>query len=60
MSRKSGALEIKVYVILQRLNVHAEGAPNTKVLATRLNLRSAQAVVDENPGTWMERHMAIK
>lgn len=50
----------KAYIVLQRINVGAPGEPNVKVLAVRLNRATADEVVRRNPGTWVEKHIAIK
>lgn len=63
MSTEAGAkkpMQIKVYVVLQRQNLAQPGEPNEKVLGTRLTRASAQLIVDANPGTRIERHLASK
>ncbi len=51
---------VKVYLVLQRQNIHKRGEPNVKILAARLNRKLAQEVVDTMPGTWIEKQYAVK
>jgi hypothetical protein len=53
-------MAIKIYLVLQRVNVAREGERNVKVIASRLNREAAQRVVDAIPGTWIERQVATK
>ena len=53
-------MELKVYVVLQRFNLPRHPEANVKVVATKLTRKSAQAVVDITPGTWIEKHVATK
>ncbi len=60
---KSGGKEplaVKVYVVLQTMNMAREGEPNCRIIATRLTRAAAQEIHDENPGTWIEKHTAVK
>ncbi len=63
MERKYGGktpIAIKVYVVLQIMNLARQGDPNCRIIATRLTRNAAEAVRDQNPGTWVEKHMAVK
>jgi hypothetical protein len=53
-------LVIKVYVVLQRMNLARGDEPNCRIIATRLTRAAAGAIRDQTPGTWVEKHMASK
>lgn len=53
-------MAVKTYVVLQRVNLPKEGEPTAKVIAVRLTHGAAQALVDELPGTYIEKHIATK
>lgn len=54
------AMEIKVYAVMQRLNLPKAGQPNVRVMAVKLTMAAAQKIVDQNPGSWVEKHVADK
>ncbi len=64
MGRRRGRtptpIAIKVYVVLQRINLTRGDEPNSRVIAVRLTRSGADEVRDGNPGTWVERHVAVK
>ena len=53
-------LAIKVYVVLQTMTLARHGEPNCRIIATRLTRAAAQDIHDANPGTWIEKHIAVK
>ena len=53
-------LRLKVYLVLLRNNVAREGQPNVQVIAVRLNHQAAQKIVDQTPGTFIQKHFATK
>lgn len=53
-------MEIKIYTVMQRLNLPKPGQPNVRVMAVKLTMAAAQKIVDANPGTWVEKHLADK
>lgn len=53
-------MEIKVYVVLQRLNLPKPGQPGVRVMAVKLTMAAANKIVEQNPGTWVEKHVADK
>ena len=57
---RRGAMEIKVYIVLQRNNVAKPGEPNERIIGTRLTRAAADDIVALNPGTRVERHVATK
>lgn len=53
-------MQIKVYLVCQRLALAKAGEPNVKILAARLTRSAAQELVDRVPGTFIERQTATK
>ncbi len=53
-------MEIKTYIVQQRLNLTKPGQANVKIIAVKLTQKAAQDIVDANPGTWIEKHLATK
>jgi hypothetical protein len=53
-------MQVKTYVVLQKNNVARDGEPNEKVIAVKLTRGAAQAIVNRNPGTRIEKHLADK
>ena len=53
-------MEIKVYVVLQRLNLPKPGQNPVRVVSVKLTMAAAQKLVDMNPGYWVEKHVADK
>ena len=57
---KRKPIEVKVYVVCQRLNLAKPGQANIRLLAARLTRAAAQEIVDRNPGTYIEKLVANK
>ncbi len=53
-------LAIKVYVVMQRINIAHGDELNSRIIAARLTSAAADDIVKENPGTWVEKHVAVK
>jgi hypothetical protein len=53
-------MQIKVYLVLQRITLVRPGEPNVKILAARLTRTAAQEMVDAIPGTYIEKQLASK
>lgn len=53
-------LAIKVYVVMQRINIVGGDELNSRIIAARLTSAAADDIVDKNPGTWVEKHVAVK
>jgi hypothetical protein len=53
-------MEVKIYLVLQRLNVFPEGSVNVRIIAAKLTRDAAQKIVDQMPGTYIERFWANK
>lgn len=53
-------MQIKVYLVCMRRNVAKPGEPNVQIIAARLTRSAAQAMVDATPGTYIEKHVAVK
>lgn len=51
---------VKVYAVLQHDNVAKNGAPNERIIAVKLTRSAAQHIVDQFPGTRIEKHYADK
>ena len=62
--RKRGSspspMAVKTYVVLQRLNLTRQDEVNSTIIAVRLTKAAAEEIRDANPGTWVEKHVAIK
>jgi len=57
---EKGKMQIKVYLVLQRINLPRPGEPNVRIVATRLTRAAAQSVVDTTSGTYIEKQVAQK
>lgn len=57
---KGQPIAIKVYLVHQRINIAPQDQPNSRVIAARLTNAAAQVVVDREPGTWIEKVVAVK
>lgn len=53
-------MEVKVYLVLQRINLPKAGEPDERVIAARLTREAAQRIVDRTPGTRIDKHLATK
>ena len=53
-------MQIKVYLVMQRVGLPRPGEPNVKILAARLTRTAAQEMVDAIPGTYIEKQLASK
>lgn len=53
-------LAIKVYVVMQRINIVSGDELNSRIIAARLTSSAADDIVDKTPGTWVEKHVAVK
>jgi hypothetical protein len=53
-------MQIKVYLVCLRLALARPGQPNTKIIAARLTQAAAQQIVDATPGSFVEKHVAVK
>lgn len=53
-------MQIKVYLVCMRRHIVKPGESNVQVVAARLTRSAAQAIVDATPGTYIEKHVAIK
>lgn len=49
---------IKVYLVIQTINLYHEGCPNRTVLAAKLTRKAAERVRDSIPGTYIEKYKA--
>lgn len=58
--RNPSPIAIKVYVVLQRMNLARAEELNCRIIATRLTKTAADEIRDRNPGTWVEKHVAVK
>lgn len=58
--RNTSPIVIKVYVVLQRMNLTRPEESNCRIIATRLTKTAADEIKDKNPGTWVEKHVAVK
>lgn len=58
--QKPDYMVVKVFVVMRRVFSANRDAPNVEVLDVKLNLAAAQALVDANAGTWLERVLADK
>lgn len=58
--RGKRGLRIKTYVVLSRRNLTKPGEPNVEVVAVLLSRAAAQAIIDKVPGTYFEKHLAVK
>lgn len=56
----SSKMALKVYLVLQRVNLPKESEANVRVISARLTRDAAQKVVDAIPGTWIEKQVATK
>lgn len=56
----SRPLLVKVYLVHERNNLPKKGEASSRVVAARLTAAAAQRIVDRRPGTWVEKHFAIK
>ena len=57
---RSRPMAIKIYLVFQRNNVVRGDSPNVAVISALLTRKSAQEVVDRIPGTWIQKHVAVK
>jgi hypothetical protein len=55
-----GRMQVKVYLVLQRVGLPRNGEANVRILAARLTRTAAQSMVDKIPGTFVEKHLAMK
>ena len=53
-------MEIKVYLVCQFLNLVEPGRANVHIVNAFLTRSAAQRIVDEKPGTFIEKHIAVK
>lgn len=53
---------VKVYVVWQRMHRTAAtlDKPNRRIVGVKLNRAAAQRIVDNIPGTWIEKFFADK
>ncbi len=58
--RDQPSLAVKVYLVLQTINVARDGTPNRQVIAARLTRAAADEVVDRVAGTYVEKYLATK
>jgi hypothetical protein len=60
--RKQGraGMQIKVYLVLQRVAFPKPGEERVRVLDAKLTRQLAQDIVDQTPGTWVEKVIATK
>lgn len=56
----SSKMDVKVYVVLQHQNLPLDGEPNRMIIAVKLTREAAQKVVNDIPGTYIEKHRANK
>lgn len=54
------SMQIKVYLVFLRLSLARPGQPNVKVIAAKLTQVAAQQIVDRTPGSYIEKHVAVK
>jgi hypothetical protein len=59
-AQPKGKMQIKVYLVVQRQTLARPGEPNTRIIAARLTRSAAQEIVDQIPGTFIEKHLALK
>lgn len=53
-------MQVKTYVVLQKNNVAKPGEPNERIHSVWLTHRDAQNIVNDYPGTRIEKHLANK
>lgn len=59
-AQPKGKMQIKVYLVMQRQSLPRPGEANIRILAARLTRSAAQQIVDDTPGTFIEKHLALK
>jgi hypothetical protein len=58
--KRGKGMEAKIYVVFHR-PVREDGSVGSpKILAIRLTSIGARKVFEDNPGSWVERHVATK
>lgn len=55
-----GRMAVKTYVVLQRIAFPKDGKSNCTIIGVKLTFSAAKELVDSVPGTWIEKHLAIK
>jgi hypothetical protein len=53
-------IQVKVYLVCMRRNLFRPGEANIQIIAARLTRAAAQLVVDQTPGTYIEKVFAVK
>jgi hypothetical protein len=56
----SSKMALKVYLVLQRVNLPKGEDSNVRILAAKLTRDAAQKMSDDIPGTWIEKQVATK
>lgn len=57
MKRKDPFL-VKVFLVILKLNTAKNGEPNRKIIDVKLSRKAAEAITNQLPGTYIERHVA--
>lgn len=57
---KATRIAVKAYVVLQRRYAARGDTDNVHVIAVKLTAAAAQKIVDELPGTFIEKRIATK
>lgn len=55
-----GKMQIKVYLVIQHQTLAHPGEVNTRIIAARLTRLASQEIVNQMPGTYIEKHLALK
>jgi len=53
-------IAVKVYLVFQRINLTHGDELNCRIIAARVTRAAADAIRDQTPGTWVEKHVATK
>lgn len=58
--RTSSKMAVKVYVVLDRKRLTADGEPNVTIIDAKLTHKAAMDIVDQRPGTFIQKVVATK
>lgn len=56
----SEKMRVKVYLVVQNLYAARDGKPNQQIIAARLTQRAANEIVENTPGTFIQKVYATK
>lgn len=49
---------VKVFLVIMRINTAHNNEPNRKIIDVKLNRKAAEAITNQIPGTYIEKHVA--